>query len=185
MPLKTTSLEAYPTIGIDIGKNTFHLIGLDKMGAIILRQKLSRNQVDIRLVNMPRCLIGMGSAPRGHSLALLRASRAGRFTHKNARRSWQMQESPLSAESNIDGAGQLSNGLKISQWACASRAQKELSAARISSALPLSSILNLSISTRPQPSRRLLKGSPLRAGTQLRLPCGSQWICILLGRTLC
>ena len=33
MLLKTTSsLEAVPTIGIDIGKNTFHLIGLDKMG---------------------------------------------------------------------------------------------------------------------------------------------------------
>jgi hypothetical protein len=39
MPLKTTSPEAVPTIGIDIGKNTFHLIGLDKMGAIVLRQK--------------------------------------------------------------------------------------------------------------------------------------------------
>jgi hypothetical protein len=38
MPLKTTSLKACPTIGIDIGKNTFHLIGLDKMGAIVLRQ---------------------------------------------------------------------------------------------------------------------------------------------------
>src|SRR4029077_1908860 len=46
MPLKTTSLEAVPTIGIDIGKNTFHLIGLDKMGAIVLRQKLSRSQID-------------------------------------------------------------------------------------------------------------------------------------------
>jgi hypothetical protein len=31
MPLKTTSLKACPTIGIDIGKNTFHLIGLDKI----------------------------------------------------------------------------------------------------------------------------------------------------------
>ena len=56
MPPKTTSLEACRTIGIDIGKNTFHLIGLDKIGAIVLRQKLSRNQVDIRLANMPRCL---------------------------------------------------------------------------------------------------------------------------------
>jgi transposase len=37
MPPKTTSLEACRTIGIDIGKNTFHLIGLDKMGAIVLR----------------------------------------------------------------------------------------------------------------------------------------------------
>ena len=59
MPPKTTSPEACRTIGVDIGKNTFHLIGLDKMGAIVLRQKLSRNQVDIRLANMPRCLIGM------------------------------------------------------------------------------------------------------------------------------
>ena len=54
MPLKTTSLEAVPTIGIDIGKNTFHLIGLDKMGVIVLRQKLSRNQVDIR---SPTCRV--------------------------------------------------------------------------------------------------------------------------------
>jgi hypothetical protein len=49
MPRKTTSLEAVATIGIDIGKNTFHLIGLNKMGAIVLRQKLSRGQVDTRL----------------------------------------------------------------------------------------------------------------------------------------
>jgi hypothetical protein len=45
MPCKSISLEAVATIGIDIGKNTFHLIRLDKMGAIVLRQKLSRNQV--------------------------------------------------------------------------------------------------------------------------------------------
>jgi hypothetical protein len=35
MPRKTISLEAVATIGIDIGKNTFHLIGLDKMGASV------------------------------------------------------------------------------------------------------------------------------------------------------
>ncbi len=27
------------TIGIDIGKNTFHLVGLNKRGAIVLQQK--------------------------------------------------------------------------------------------------------------------------------------------------
>jgi len=69
MPLKTTSLKACPTIGIDTGKNTFHLIGLDKMGAIVLRQKLSRNQVDIRLANMPRCLIGMEACVGAHHLS--------------------------------------------------------------------------------------------------------------------
>ena len=69
MPRKTTSLEAVATIGIDIGKNTFHLIGLDKMGAIVLRQKLSRGQVDTRLANMPRCLIGMEACVGAHHLS--------------------------------------------------------------------------------------------------------------------
>ena len=29
-------------VGIDIGKNSFHIIGLDDRGAIVLRQKWSR-----------------------------------------------------------------------------------------------------------------------------------------------
>ena len=48
------------TIGIDIGKNTFHLVGLDKRGAIAMRIKVSRNQLTRRLVN---CLPAL-SAPR-------------------------------------------------------------------------------------------------------------------------
>jgi hypothetical protein len=28
--------------GIDIGKNSFHVVGLDRRGAIVLRQKWSR-----------------------------------------------------------------------------------------------------------------------------------------------
>jgi hypothetical protein len=46
-------------IGIDIGKNSFHVVGHDRRGAIVLRQKWSRRQVEARLANMPRCLIGM------------------------------------------------------------------------------------------------------------------------------
>jgi transposase len=41
-------------IGIDIGKNSFHIVGLDKPGEIALRQKWSRGQVEARLANMPR-----------------------------------------------------------------------------------------------------------------------------------
>ncbi len=37
------------TIGIDIGKNNFHLIGFDGAGNIVLRRKLSRSQVIVRL----------------------------------------------------------------------------------------------------------------------------------------
>jgi transposase len=43
-------------IGIDIGKNSFHIVGLDKPGAVALRQKWSRGQVEARLANMPPCL---------------------------------------------------------------------------------------------------------------------------------
>jgi hypothetical protein len=40
-------------IGIDIGKNSFHVVGLDERGAIALRQKWSRGQVETRLANVP------------------------------------------------------------------------------------------------------------------------------------
>ena len=35
-------------IGIDIGKNSFHLVGQDRRGALVLRQKWSRGQVEAR-----------------------------------------------------------------------------------------------------------------------------------------
>jgi hypothetical protein len=46
-------------IAIDIGKNSFHVVGHDERGAIVLRQKWSRGQVEMRLANIPPCLIGM------------------------------------------------------------------------------------------------------------------------------
>jgi hypothetical protein len=51
-------------VGIDIGKNWFHIVGLDQRGAIVLRQKWSRGQIDARMANMPPCLIGMESLRR-------------------------------------------------------------------------------------------------------------------------
>ena len=36
-------------IGIDIGKNSFHVVGQDRRGAIVLRQKWTRSQVEARL----------------------------------------------------------------------------------------------------------------------------------------
>ena len=56
---QTKTPAAISTIGIDIGKITFRLIGLDKRGAIVLQQKVSRSQLERRLANVPRCLIGM------------------------------------------------------------------------------------------------------------------------------
>src|SRR5215472_13040336 len=57
-------------IGIDIGKNSFaDDVGLDGRGAVALRQKWSRGQVEARLANMPRCLIGMEACVGAHHLS--------------------------------------------------------------------------------------------------------------------
>ena len=56
------------TMGIDIGKNAFHVVGLDRRGAIVLRQRWSRGQVQARLANMPPCLIGMEACVGAHHL---------------------------------------------------------------------------------------------------------------------
>src|SRR5256886_10217625 len=63
------SSDAVATIGIDIGKNTFHLVGLDKRGAIVLRVKLSRSQLERRLANMPPCLVGLEAGCGSHHIA--------------------------------------------------------------------------------------------------------------------
>src|SRR5512137_2344353 len=57
------------TMGIDIGKNSFHVVGLDQRGAIVLRQKWSRGQVEARLAATPPCLIGMEACVGAHHLS--------------------------------------------------------------------------------------------------------------------
>ena len=60
--------ETITTIGIDLGKNTFHLVGLDKRGAIVLQLKVSRAQLGRRLSNIPRCLVGMEACSGSHHI---------------------------------------------------------------------------------------------------------------------
>jgi transposase len=61
--------SAVAVIGIDIGKNSFHVVGLDNRGAIVLRQKWSRGQIEARLANLPPCLIGMEACVGAHHLS--------------------------------------------------------------------------------------------------------------------
>jgi transposase len=66
---RTTEYVAIAVIGIDIGKNSFHVVGLDKRGRIVLRQKWSRGQIESRLANMPPCLVGMEACVGAHHLS--------------------------------------------------------------------------------------------------------------------
>jgi transposase len=47
------------TIGIDLGKTIFHLVGMDECGNVVLKKRFSRPQLIKFLVNTPACLIGM------------------------------------------------------------------------------------------------------------------------------
>jgi hypothetical protein len=60
---------AIAVIGIDIGKNSFHVVGHDERGAIVLRQKWLRGQVEARFANMPPCLVGMEACVGAHHLS--------------------------------------------------------------------------------------------------------------------
>jgi transposase len=64
-----TAHKAIAVVGIDIGKNSFHVIGQDERGAIVLRQKWSRGQVETRFANMPPCLVGMEACVGAHHLS--------------------------------------------------------------------------------------------------------------------
>ena len=68
-------------IGIDIGKNSFHVVGCDDRGTIMLRQKWSRGQVEARLANLPPSLIGMEASDQDRRAARLAGAppRAGAF----------------------------------------------------------------------------------------------------------
>src|SRR3954463_9924167 len=56
------------TLGLDLGKNSFHLVGQDERGAIVLRIKLSQAQLTRRLANIPPCLIGMEACAGAHHI---------------------------------------------------------------------------------------------------------------------
>src|SRR5260370_35167439 len=72
--MSQTLNTAIAVIGIDIGKNSFHAVGHDARGAIVLRQKGSRGQVEARLANIPPCLIGMEACVGAHHLSRKLAS---------------------------------------------------------------------------------------------------------------
>jgi transposase len=56
-------------VGIDIGKTSFHLIGLVVAGAIQWKKKLSRAQLMRHMTALPGCLVDMESCCGAHHLA--------------------------------------------------------------------------------------------------------------------
>jgi len=57
------------TLGIDLGKNTFHLVGLDASGQVVIRKRCSRRQVLAFTANLQVEVIGMEACSGAHFLA--------------------------------------------------------------------------------------------------------------------
>ena len=48
------------TIGLDIAKSVFQVHGVDSVGAVVIRRKLTRGRVLGFFEKLPRCLVGRG-----------------------------------------------------------------------------------------------------------------------------
>jgi transposase len=87
MPRTTRFHSVITTIGIDMGKNTLHMIGLDSNGAIVVREKVSRGRIASRLTicHLATHYVARELASFGHNVkqappAYARSFRQG---HKN------------------------------------------------------------------------------------------------------
>lgn len=54
------------TLGIDLAKTSFSLVGTDKHGKVILRKTLKRAQLFPFIAQCPPCLIGMEACSGAH-----------------------------------------------------------------------------------------------------------------------
>jgi transposase len=72
------------TIGIDLGKTVFHLVGLSRAGEVVVRRKFSRTQLlrftanlRVRLIGMEACggshFLGRSLREQGHEVRLMPA----------------------------------------------------------------------------------------------------------------
>lgn len=84
------------TLGIDLGKNWFHLTGLDKHNKSVYRTRVNRKKLTEFIVTLPQCVVAMESCPgsqywgrrvaeAGHQLMIIPAQFVKPFlkTNKN------------------------------------------------------------------------------------------------------
>jgi transposase len=60
---------AIATLGIDLAKYSFQIVGQNAAGVIVTTKKLSKTQLLAMTAKMPRCLIGMESTSGAMSMS--------------------------------------------------------------------------------------------------------------------
>ncbi len=63
---KKGSIEELAVVGIDIGKETFHLVGFDRSGQLVMRKQIKRLALSATFEHLPRCIVGMEACLSAH-----------------------------------------------------------------------------------------------------------------------
>ncbi len=59
-------IDELMSVGVDIGKDTFHLVGFDREGQLVLRKKFKRLALVATFKKLPRCIVGMEACLSAH-----------------------------------------------------------------------------------------------------------------------
>jgi hypothetical protein len=65
-PQAADDVLSLTVIGIDIGKDIFHIVGFDPSGKIVLRRKLRRLSLEAEFEKFPRCIVGIEACLSTH-----------------------------------------------------------------------------------------------------------------------
>jgi len=63
---KNIELCELAVVGVDIGKDVFHLVGFDDDGTLVLRKKIKRLALVATFEKFPRCIVGMEACLSAH-----------------------------------------------------------------------------------------------------------------------
>lgn len=64
--MSNTDFNELMSIGIDIGKDTFHVVGFDPAGRRVLRKQFKRLALVATFEELPRCIVGMEACLSAH-----------------------------------------------------------------------------------------------------------------------
>jgi transposase len=62
-------------VGIDLGKNSCSLAGLDASGRVVLKRRMRRNSLESFITNLGRCIVAMEACCGAHHLGRVFAAK--------------------------------------------------------------------------------------------------------------
>jgi len=119
-----TTVAPLASIGIDIGKEVFHLVGYGTDGRIAFRRKIKRLALIDTFKSLPPCIVGMEACLSAHFVSRAEFARGGSpRASVSLDRAWnvilQRAARALASSGQLNGA---SSASPLSpRWACCSR----------------------------------------------------------------